>query len=347
MSIRNKSAEMKYSCPPILPISVIVPAYNAEAFLADAISSVRAQRCVPREIIVIDDGSTDGTCELAKMLGVQLHVQKNRGVSAARNTGVQLATSPWIAFLDADDTWEPDKLALQWAAIEKSSACMMSITGSSYFNEKGELPGGLDAIKEFSSVQLLPLVEGDDELFLCEPLSFARVLAHVNFIVHSSILISREIFLMSGGYDETMRYSEDLDWLLRVATLTSTALVKSPLTRIRTHTTNSSRKWDRMILSHIAVGLKAARYPELYPMGVVDEFEIIRAGSYLEAGLCLLRALDVEGAQKQFSNSWQSRPNFKAALFLSISFFARYPIGMKILKSVRNAAKAREEKYVA
>lgn len=331
---------MRDSCPPSLPISVIIPAYNAEGFLSEAIASVRSQRSVPREIIVVDDGSTDGTRELAKSLGAQLHVQKNSGVSAARNIGVELATSPWIAFLDADDTWESEKLALQWTALESAPSSLMSITGSSYFNDRGALPGGLDAIKEFRSVRLDPL--GEPGLYLCEPHSYARALARVNFIVHSSILISREIFQMSGGYDETMRLAEDLDWLLRVATLTSTVLVKAPLTRIRTHATNSSHSWDRMVHAHIAVGLKAAQQPGLYPVGVVEEFERIRADSHIEAGLCLLRSLDTEGAEREFRESWRCRWNPRAVVLFSVASLTKYPPGKRLLKGIREIAKTRE-----
>jgi peptidoglycan/xylan/chitin deacetylase (PgdA/CDA1 family)/GT2 family glycosyltransferase len=331
---------VKDSCPPSLPVSVIIPAYNAEGFLAEAIASVRRQRSVPREIIVVDDGSTDGTRELAKSLGVQLHEQKNCGVSVARNTGVKLATSPWIAFLDADDVWEPEKLALQWTALEIAPSSLMCITGSRYFNERGELPGGLDAIKEFRSVRLESL--GEPGLYLCEPHSYARALARVNFIVHSAILISREVFQMSGGYDEKMRLAEDLDWLLRVATFTSTVLVKAPLTRIRTHATNSSRSWDRMVHAHIAVGLKAARQPELYPEGVVEEFEKVRADSHIEAGLCLLRSLDAEGAEREFRESRRCRWNLRAAVLSLVAFLAKHPSGKRVLKAIRDVAKTRD-----
>ena len=322
-----------------LPISVVIPAYNAQAYLADAIASIRAQTSPPEEIIVIDDGSTDATCDIARALGVTLHIQQNSGVSAARNTGVRLATSPWVAFLDADDLWEPHKLERQWLALQAVPSSFMSITGSSYFNEHGALPGGLEAIPEFRRVKLIGTA--DASVFLCEPASYARTLARVNFIVHASILVNREIFMRTGGYDETMRYSEDLDWILRAATLTSVVLVKEPLAKIRTHTTNSSKNWDRMILSHINVGIKAGNYPEQYPPGVVAEFENLRAKSYVAAGLCLLRSLSVTEAKQQFLESWKYRPNARAACFLAIALVAEHPVGMKILKMARSFTKRR------
>lgn len=98
-------------------VSVVIPAYNAERFLADAIRSVQAQDHEPVEIIVVDDGSTDGTGEVARSLGVRCVRQANSGHAAARNSGVALAQGELVAFLDADDTWEPRKLSRQVACL--------------------------------------------------------------------------------------------------------------------------------------------------------------------------------------------------------------------------------------
>lgn len=96
-------------------ISLIIPAYNAEAFLGEAIRSALGQTVPPREIIVIDDGSTDGTAQAARSFGasVQLLRQANLGVAAARNRGIRAARSPWLALLDADDVMAPDRLEIQ------------------------------------------------------------------------------------------------------------------------------------------------------------------------------------------------------------------------------------------
>src|SRR5687767_5658816 len=96
-------------------VSVIVPAYNAAAFVAEAIDSALAQSHPELEVIVVDDSSTDDTPAVLQSYGnrITVHRQDNRGVSAARNTGAQLATGEWIAFLDADDVWRPDKITQQ------------------------------------------------------------------------------------------------------------------------------------------------------------------------------------------------------------------------------------------
>src|SRR4051812_5349711 len=99
-------------------VSVIIPAYNRKAMLCESIDSVLAQNCRDFELIVVDDGSTDGTAdELAARYGTRIRVlkQANRGVAAARNLGVSRSCGEYIAFLDSDDLWKPGKLTAQIA----------------------------------------------------------------------------------------------------------------------------------------------------------------------------------------------------------------------------------------
>lgn len=100
-------------------VSVVIPVYNGERYLGQTIESVLAQSCCPSEIIVIDDGSTDGSAKLVQQFGppVRYHYQPNAGLDAARNAGVSLAKGKFLAFIDADDLWVPNKLALQLCAF--------------------------------------------------------------------------------------------------------------------------------------------------------------------------------------------------------------------------------------
>src|SRR6185436_17086225 len=96
------------------PISAVIPAYNAENFIQDAIESVRAQTLPVAELIVVADGCIDQTGEIAGGLGATVLRATGRNVAAARNIGVRAATQEWIAFLDADDLWEVNKTEYQW-----------------------------------------------------------------------------------------------------------------------------------------------------------------------------------------------------------------------------------------
>ena len=104
-------------------ISVIIPAYNVDKYIARAIDSVLAQTRLPDEVIVVDDGSTDNTAGIVKGYGSHIRYiyQQNAGPSTARNTGIKAANSKWIAFLDADDEWLPEKLQLQMELLKQNN----------------------------------------------------------------------------------------------------------------------------------------------------------------------------------------------------------------------------------
>ncbi|MGL6044061.1 MAG: glycosyltransferase family 2 protein, partial [Sandaracinobacteroides sp.] len=102
------------------PVSVVIPAYNREATVGTAIRSVLWQTLSPVEVIVVDDGSTDGTAAAVQAIDdprVRLVSQANGGISAARNRGIEAATQPWVAFQDSDDEWLPLKLEKQMASL--------------------------------------------------------------------------------------------------------------------------------------------------------------------------------------------------------------------------------------
>jgi glycosyltransferase involved in cell wall biosynthesis len=114
-------------------VSVIVPAYNAERYLAQALESVYAQSLPPLEVIVVDDGSRDQTTAIAKHFGVHLESQAHAGAAQARNRGVAVAQGEFLAFLDADDLWLPTKLATQQTHLNNNPACSLLFCGSEQF----------------------------------------------------------------------------------------------------------------------------------------------------------------------------------------------------------------------
>jgi glycosyltransferase involved in cell wall biosynthesis len=117
-----------------MTIAVVIPAYNAAGYIRRAIDSVLAQTRRPDEIIVVDDGSTDDTATVVQSYGsgVKLIRQANAGASAARNTGINAATSEWIAFLDGDDEWLPNKLQLQTELLERNRQLVWSTANFIY-----------------------------------------------------------------------------------------------------------------------------------------------------------------------------------------------------------------------
>jgi glycosyltransferase involved in cell wall biosynthesis len=171
-------------------VSVIIPAFNAASFLPHAVASIDRQGYHPLEIIVVDDGSTDNTAEVARSLpsvSCYLHHQ-NRGPSAARNLGLRQAGGEFIAFLDADDQWPPGKLNLQLGRLRAEP----------------QLDVVLGRIQYIS----LPGAEAIDIAFETEE----RTLTHVHL---GSGVYRRPVFERVGLFEESLRYSEDVDWFMR------------------------------------------------------------------------------------------------------------------------------------
>ena len=159
-------------------VSIIMPAYNCEKYVEEAINSVLAQTYQNWELIVIDDGSKDNTFQIITEFGQKdsrikpLQNEKNMGVSATRNRGIDLANGDWIAFLDSDDMWVPTKLEKQLKVAEEKSAEFL-FTGASYIDEEG---------KPFKGIFEIP-----------EIVSHKR-LRYLNVISCSSVLIKKKFF---------------------------------------------------------------------------------------------------------------------------------------------------------
>ncbi len=170
-------------------ISVIIPAYNASAYLAEALESVRAQTIQPDEIIVVDNASTDGTGELALNLGVRLEREHQQGAAHARNRGIAAAKGDLLAFLDADDQWLPDKLALQSRA----------------FREDPGLDAVFGMLAQFISPELTP--EEASGIHCPVEASPARL--------PSIMLAKRDVFERFGLFSTRWKRAEAVEWIVR------------------------------------------------------------------------------------------------------------------------------------
>jgi glycosyltransferase involved in cell wall biosynthesis len=166
-------------------VSVIIPVFNGERFLREAVESVLAQKYSPVEIIIVDDGSTDDTATVARSLPetVRYLHQTNHGPAAARNRGIEQAQGDLIAFADADDLWPSHKLELQLPYLIRDSK--------------------IDIV--LGRIQQVLLSETQ-----------AKEIGDPAFSVNlGSAVIRRSCFERVGLFDETMRYSEDVDWFMR------------------------------------------------------------------------------------------------------------------------------------
>ena len=187
-------------------ISVIIPTYNRAEHVTKAIDSVLAQTYTDYEIIVVDDGSTDNTKELLLpyMDRIRYIYQENAGVSAARNNGIRAASGRWIAFLDSDDIWFPDKLSRQMGSLARTGAkvCFTNVIWNS--KEAGKSLRDETYKGKYS----------DDEVFY-EPLEllFHRSSLHN---VLSAVVIESRLLARVGCFDERISYGEDIRLFVRL-----------------------------------------------------------------------------------------------------------------------------------
>ena len=205
-------------------ISVIIPAFNRAHTLPKALDSVLSQTLKPREIIVVDDGSTDETnAVLANYPGLCIISQDNRGVSAARNMGIKKAGGEWLAFLDSDDEWLKEKLEKQWDAIciDDKLICHTE----EIWIRNGKRVNPMKKHQKFGGI----IYER------CLPLCV---------ISPSSVMIHRSVFKDVGVFDESLEVCEDYDLWLRICAKYSVLFIDEPLiVKYGGHEDQLSRKY--------------------------------------------------------------------------------------------------------
>ena len=172
------------------PISVIIPVFNGERFLDEAIESALAQRLPAGEIIVVDDGSTDRSAEIIRRFPppVHYHHQENQGPASARNAGVSLSRGDVIAFLDADDIWLPDKLSLQMERLHKTPDALVLCRFHPVFQQDGDW---MNPVKRH-------YFENDP---VCS--------------MPSGLMLERRTWQAVGPFHPSYRTSEDTEWFIR------------------------------------------------------------------------------------------------------------------------------------
>ena len=196
--------------------SVIIPAFNAAATLGRAIESVLAQTWPAHEIIVVDDGSSDATADVARGFGSAVRVieQPNSGVSVARNNGATAATGDWLAFLDADDWYEPDRIRLHAEWIVEDPALDFLTGDYEYRDDSGRLLGTSMAQHE-SGRMLLARAAGAARVVMERPAEIEAYVAD-HFGDTHTLSVPRQRFIELGGYPTGFKVCEDVHFLTRL-----------------------------------------------------------------------------------------------------------------------------------
>ena len=230
-------------------VSVIIPTYNRAGLVREAVASVLAQTYRDFEIVVVDDASSDGTgAALAEWREVQvIRHPHRRGVSAARNTGIRAARGEWLALLDSDDLWLPEKLARQMAYLLARPGLWLCQTDETWVRRGARVNKPVSHRK----------VEG--RIFLP---SLARCV-----VSPSAVILHRKLIEAHGGFDETLPAAEDYDLWLRLTWRYEVGLVDEPLVIKRGgHADQLSRQWglDRWRIQALVKLLQEPDLPESY-----------------------------------------------------------------------------------
>jgi glycosyltransferase involved in cell wall biosynthesis len=198
-------------------ISVILPVYNGAKYLRDCIESIINQSILPKEILIIDDGSTDNSAAIALQYP-QLRYQKilNKGVANARNKGLEMASFEWIAFIDQDDLWTRDSLKSRMHALEDVTHSKIVIGRQKWFLH------GMDTPPSWVKKELMQ-DSLDGYLLGCS-------------------LIHKDLFELYGTFDDSFRFASDFDWLFRLKDAAEDFLqVEDIVLEKRIHELNESR----------------------------------------------------------------------------------------------------------
>jgi len=269
---------------PMMEVSVVIPTYNSAHYVTTAVESVLAQSFTDIEIIVIDDGSTDATESVMARFGppVRFIKQANRGVSSARNRGIAQSRGRTIAFLDADDTWCPNKLERQIEALGGQPgyrACFSAFTRV----DQNLAPQSVARCKQGSATLQDLLLRG-------------------NVIGGSTVIAERSLFEQAGVFDPDLSQCADWDMWVRLAAFTDFLYLDDPLATYRQHDSNMSRDPSLLerdsvrvlgkgfSMAQLPTDLRAKRRRALARNDVVLAGCYWHARRYREVARCLKRA---------------------------------------------------------
>ena len=238
-------------------IAVIIPTYNRCDLLKRAINSVIKQTITPKEIIIVDNGSTDQTYQMVSSLFPEINyfIEKKRGVSAARNKGILESKSKWIAFLDSDDAWKPTKLEkqMEFSTFNQDKYRIIHTDETWYRNKKF-----LNQLKKHkkSGGNIFK-----NSLQLC-------------CISPSSVVLKKQIFEEYGLFDENLEVCEDYDMWIRITSKEEVGFLDSPLVlKYGGHSDQLSKKFwgmDRFRIRSLEKNLKNEHFSKSQKINVLD-----------------------------------------------------------------------------
>jgi len=303
-------------------ISVIIPCYNNKPYLRECLDSVLNQTFSDYEVIVVDDGSTDGTGEIIQsyLPRVRYLRQSNQGPAAARNAGIEAASGEYIAFQDADDLWYPEKLEMQLKFMEANPRFAWAYSDMCTFNEK--------QILQSSWFSDRPTHQG--KVF--------EQLIYNNFIPTITVMVKKDALLSAGCFDSSFRSCEDKDLWLRMALQYEIGRLSRVLAKRRFHSNNLCRDNRLLIASEVEVMHKLQKKVSDLRLQRIIENKISRL--YFELGYFYFAHNELPRAREFFRKSNQrERFDLRTHLYYYSTFLDRRLIDwLRIFKNLGKSA---------
>ncbi len=284
-------------------VTVIVPCYNHAHFLPDAIHSILGQTFVDWEAIIVDDGSTDNTQEVAAQFTdprIRYIYQENRGLSAARNTGLRNARGEFIALLDADDMWEPEFLEISVRMLETNRNIAATYCGFRYMDSNGNM-------LPISVCRVVP------------PDRFRDELLKGSWLSSCSVVVRASVYQEVGLFDESLSACEDYDMWLRISAKHQFVGIPEVLLRYRRVGNNMSDDVDRMSnalatvlekhLGSLDTPIEGWSAQKLWAMGnlyTLRTFGYLAQGRVKPSAESMLHLLEVRPDFAQSLDAWYS-----------------------------------------
>jgi glycosyltransferase involved in cell wall biosynthesis len=287
------------SSPPT--VSVVIPAYNAAPWIAETIDSVLAQTFSDFEVIVVDDGSTDETPNIVSSYedSIRYLRKRNGGSASARNAGIRAAQGAYIAFVDADDLWMPQKLELQMDLLSNDIDLAWVYSDAFVVEEKS------DNVL-YRAGEHVSLHAGD----------ILRPLVLHDFIPSPTPIVKREVFAVAGYFDESLRRSEDWDMWLRIAAELRASFVDQPLAKYRRHSLGKTGTIDleytfqsRMLIIEKALAQNPKRLSGLRDQAIANVYSgvgrlMLKRGASVNARAMFRRAVRLCPRDIKLSSYW-------------------------------------------
>ena len=288
-------------------VSVIVPAYNARAHIGEALDSIHGQGYDNLEVIVVDDGSQDGTADHVETgwPWVQVIRKENGGAASARNAGLRNASGDLIAFMDADDLWLPEKLHIQTQFLQQHPEAAIVCSGFKVWqpSEAGVYP---------SPDKLETGIKASDSAINPEYSGWIyHKLLLDSFVWTSTVMMRRSLVEQVGEFDESLRLGQDYDYWLRVAQISQIHTLQRPLALYRQHAQSATARGARINYGAKVLTMALERWGTASPNGAsIPRRQVLHriANIHFANGFHHYRLGDFRLARPAFANAVRMNP---------------------------------------